>query len=295
MLILPAGTPARVRSVQVHDDPLERAEAGQRVALNLAGVARDEVARGDVIVADGAAPPSPTYRVDVALEWSTPADRPDGGTRVGVHHGTRETAARLAELGGRYFQLRLEQPLVPVAGDRLVIRSLAPPDTLGGGVVLDTNPARHGPSRALLDRLARIERGEPEPAAPAVDGTTPAAHPTLEPLSPQALALEATLRDAGPTPPPDTELNADDLAALRAHGRITRLGRGMHIHRDALAEVARLVTTLIERDGPLTLATLRDELQTSRRYAQALLEALDAERVTLRIGDERVLRRKSAG
>ena len=294
VLILPAGTPARVRSVQVHDQALERADAGQRVALNLAGVARDEVARGDVIVADGAAPPSPTYRVDVALEWATPDGRPDGGTRVGVHHGTRETAARLAELGGRYFQLRLEQPLVPVAGDRLVIRSLAPPDTLGGGVVLDTNPARHGPGRALLDRLARIERGEPEPAAPEAAGT-PAAQPTLEPLSPQALALEATLRDAGPTPPPDTELNADDLAALRAHGRITRLGRGMHIHRDALAQVARLVTTLIERDGPLTLATLRDELQTSRRYAQALLEALDAERVTLRIGDERVLRRKSSG
>ena len=69
----------------------------------------------------------------------------------------------------------------------------------------------------------------------------------------------------------------------------------MHIHRDALAEVARRVTALIERDGPLTLAALRDELQTSRRYAQALLEALDAERVTLRIGDERVLRRKSVG
>ena len=51
VLILPAGTPARVRSVQVHDEPLERAEAGQRVALNLAGVSRDEVARGDVIVA----------------------------------------------------------------------------------------------------------------------------------------------------------------------------------------------------------------------------------------------------
>ena len=166
VLILPAGTPARVRSVQVHDEPLERAEAGQRVALNLAGVARDEVARGDVIVADGAAPPSPTYRVDVALEWATPDDRPDGGTRVGVHHGTRETAARLAELGGRYFQLRLEQPLVPVAGDRLVIRSLAPPDTLGGGVVLDTNPARHGPSRALLDRLARMERGSRSPPRP---------------------------------------------------------------------------------------------------------------------------------
>ena len=69
----------------------------------------------------------------------------------------------------------------------------------------------------------------------------------------------------------------------------------MHIHRDALADVAQRVTALIERDGPLTLAALRDELQTSRRYAQALLEALDAERVTLRVGDERVLRRKHSG
>jgi selenocysteine-specific elongation factor len=293
--ILPAGTPARVRSVQVHDEPRERAEAGQRVALNLAGVARDEVARGDVIVA-GAAPLVASYRVDVALEWASPERRPDGGTRVAVHHGTRETAARLAELGGRYFQLRLEQPLVPARGDRLVIRSLAPPDTLGGGVVLDPDPPRHGPSRDLLARLARLERGEPEPAAPAPapPASAPAAKPALAPLSPGALELEARLRAAGSQPPPDAELPAEDLAALRAHDRITRLGRGMHIHREALAEVAATVRTMIERDGPLTLAALRDELGTSRRYAQALLEALDAERVTLRVGDERVLRKKSS-
>ncbi|MEO8690953.1 MAG: selenocysteine-specific translation elongation factor [Solirubrobacteraceae bacterium] len=307
VLILPAGTPARVRSVQVHDEPRDRAEAGQRVALDLAGVARDEVARGDVIVAVGgaasarpagaaatandAAPLAPTFRVDVALEWATPDHRPDGGTRVGVHHGTRETAARLAELGGRYFQLRLEQPLVPARGDRLVIRALAPPDTLGGGVVLDPDPPRHGPSRDLLARLARRERGEPEPAPPP-RAETRAARPALAPLSPQAIALEERLRAAGHEPPLDAELPAAELAALRAHDRITRLGRSMHIHRDALADVAGRVTAMIERDGTLTLAALRDELQTSRRYAQALLEALDAERVTLRVGDERVLRRK---
>jgi selenocysteine-specific elongation factor len=281
-----------VRSVEVHDEPRERAEAGQRVALNLAGVARDEVARGDVIVAG--ADVTASYRVDVALEWATPDQRPDGGARVAVHHGTRETAARLAELGGRYFQLRLEQPLVPARGDRLVIRSLAPPDTLGGGVVLDPDPPRHGPSRDLLARLARLERGEPEPAAPEPPAA-PAPAPTLAPLSAAALALEEQLRAAGAEPPLDAGLPPGDLAALRAHGRITRLGRGMHIHRDALAEVAERVSALIERDGPLTLAALRDELQTSRRYAQALLEALDAERVTLRVGDERVLRRRSSG
>jgi len=287
--VLPQGRRARVRSVQVHDRPVERAPAGQRVALNLAGVGREEVARGDVVVA-GALAPLASYRVDAALEWASPELRPGGGARVAVHHGTREAAARLVELGGRFVQLRLEQPLVAARGDRLVIRSLAPPDTLGGGVVLDAAPARHGPSRDLLARLARLERGEAEPEAAPV--ATPSPAPAPAPLGPAALALEELLREAGHEPPPDLGLAPEDLAALRAHGRITRLGRGTHIHRDALADVAARVTGLIERDGPLTLAALRDELGTSRRYAQALLEALDAERVTLRVGDERVLRRR---
>jgi selenocysteine-specific elongation factor len=307
--ILPAGRRVRVRGVQVHDETVERAEAGQRVALNLAGVGRDEVQRGDVVVAGDAAL-EPTFRVDAALQWAT---RPEGGTRVAVHHGTREVPARLAELGGRFFQLRLEQPLVPASGDRLVIRSLAPPDTLGGGVVLDPNPPRHGPSRDLLARLVRLERGEEEPAPAASRSTRHGRRPGAgdaaagqaaagqaaagqarapPPLSPAAQATEDRLRAAAHEPPPDTEFAPEALQALRAHGRITRLGRGMHIHRDALADVQRRVTALIERDGSIALATLRDELNTSRRYAQALLELLDAERVTLRVGDERVLRRR---
>ena len=293
--ILPAGTPARIRSVQVHDEPRERAEAGQRVALNLAGVSRDEVARGDVIVA-GRGAAAPRFRVDVALDWVTPDARPDGGTRVAVHHGTRETPARLAELGGRYFQLRLEQPLVPARGDRArdpLARAArharrrrrarprpAPPRP-------EPRPAR--PPRAARARRARA-RAEPAagrrptrpaPAAPA-------------PLTPAALALEERLRAAGHEPPPDAE-RRPTLAALRAHGRVARLGRDMHIHRDALDDVARRVTALIAARRPASrIATLRDELQTSRRYAQALLELLDAERVTLRVGDERVLRKKSS-
>ncbi|HWM09254.1 MAG TPA: selenocysteine-specific translation elongation factor, partial [Solirubrobacteraceae bacterium] len=196
VVLLPAGHRARIRGVEVHDEPVERAGAGQRVALNLAGVARDEVARGDVVVGDER--PAATYRVDVALSWATPGSRPDGGARVAVHHGTRESPARLAELGGRFFQLRLEQPIVPLRGDRLVIRSLAPPDTLGGGVVLDPSPKRHGPSRDLLARLAALERGE-TPAAPAPPRPEPppAAPP---PLTPHVLEVEERLRAAGAEP-----------------------------------------------------------------------------------------------
>jgi selenocysteine-specific elongation factor len=287
--VLPAGHRARVRGVEVHDAVVERAQAGQRVALNLAGTERAEVSGGDVVVA-GDDPPEPTYRLDVALHWPAPDARPDGGARVAVHHGTRETAARLAELGGRYFQLRLEQPLVADRGDRVVIRSLAPPDTLGGGVVLDPAPPRHGPSRDLLARLARLERGEPEPAAEPV--AAPTEKPGPPPLTPAALGLEARLRAAGHEPPLDSELDPAALKLLVEHGRAVRLGRDMHAHPDALAAVRERVRALAERDGEVTLGGLRDDLQTSRKYAQALLEHCDAERLTLRVGDVRRLRRR---
>jgi selenocysteine-specific elongation factor len=304
--VLPEGRQARIRGVEVHDIAVERAQAGQRVALNLAGVARDEVARGDVIVdADGVGVrtettptpdqtdqppvnrPASTFRVDVALTWATPDARPESGARVGVHHGTRESAARLVELGGRFFQLRLEEPIVPAQGDRLVIRSLAPPDTLGGGVVLDPAPRRHGPSRDLLARLTRLERGEPEPEAPP---QRPAPRPERPPLDPRALELEQRLAQAGHEPPLDE--NPELLTVLREHGRAIRLGPTMHVHPDALDEIHDLVVEIIERDGQITLAELRDALNTSRKYAQAYLEHFDAMKVTLRRGEARVLRRR---
>ncbi|MEA2291643.1 MAG: selenocysteine-specific elongation factor, partial [Solirubrobacteraceae bacterium] len=111
VVVLPGGRHARVRGIEVHDEPVERAGAGRRVALNLAGLRRDEVARGDVVAA-GAPLPAASFRVDAALRWVAPDARPDHGTRLAVHHGTREVPARLAELGGRFAQLRLEQPLV---------------------------------------------------------------------------------------------------------------------------------------------------------------------------------------
>jgi selenocysteine-specific elongation factor len=291
--ILPAGVRARVRGVHVHDEPVERAAAGQRVALNLAGVGRGDVARGDVVVVAGEAI-APTYRVDAALDWASDDARPRAGARVAVHHGTRESPARLAELGGRYFQLRLEQPLVPLAGDRVVIRALAPPDTLGGGAVLDPAPRRHGPSRDLLARLARLERGEPEPEPAAEEPAAPAPAPAEPPpLTAAALAVEEELLAAGAEPPLDAELDApEELAALRAAGLAVRVGPSMHLHAEALAAVRERLVALLEAEGEVTLARFRDELATSRKYAQALLEHFDGEKLTLRRGDARVLRRR---
>jgi selenocysteine-specific elongation factor len=285
--LLPAGRRVRVRGVQVHNVPVDRAEAGQRVAVNLAGVRRDDARRGDVLAGPEAGI-APAWILDAALALHAELD----GARVHVHHGTRESAARLTALGAGFWQVRAQRPLLARAGDRLVVRSVAPPDTLGGGTVLDPRARRHGPTRAVVAQLERLQRGEPEPVRqPAL--AQPRRAPGPPPLTPAALAIEERLRAAGYEPPHDADLDAQaELAALRAAGRAVRLGRGMHIHDEALADVQARVEAVIRAEGDITLGRLRDELGTSRKFAQALLEALDAARVTLRLPDERrVLRR----
>ena len=300
LALLPSGRPARVRGVQVHDQAIAHAVAGQRVAVNLAGVAVGEIARGDVLVSAGGGL-RPTYLIDAALRFGARA--PEHGDRVQVHHGTREAPGRLAWLGGRYWQLRLERALVAARGDRLVIRRIAPPDTLGGGLVLDAHPRKHGPGRELLAHLERLARGEAvELASPERASPAPAAKPQAvaraggppAALSPAALALARRLRDAGLEPPLDSELDGAELSALREAGQAVRVSRTLHYHVDVLADARKLIVALAERHGgAVTIGQLRDELGTSRKFAQALLEHFDAERLTIRRGDAHHLRRRS--
>jgi selenocysteine-specific elongation factor len=279
LLVLPAGTRARVREVQVHDERVERAAAGQRVAVNLRGA---DPARGDVLAGE---PIEPSHIVDVELD-----DRIEHGAPVHIHHGTRESPARVAWLGGHFHQLRCERPLIARRDDRIVIRSIAPADTLCGGRILDPHARRHGPSSDLLVDLTRLARGE-EPVR--LRGQTPESHVRMRgqtPDSQEAEALLERLRAAGHEPPPHGAFDADDqklLAQLRHAGKAERVGP-FTFHPDVLAEVRERVVAIMRAEGTITLARLRDELQTSRRYAQALLEHLDAQRVTRRVGDERV-------
>ena len=143
----PRGKTVRVRSVQVHDAPVEKAQAGQRVAVNVPTVERRDLARGDVLVEPGHYPVS--YRLDVRLEEI--ADVP---AAVTVHVGTKAVAARLAR-NGAYAQLRLAEPVVAARGDHVVLRTQT---TVGGGTVLDPDP----PRKLEPERLVVLERGDPE-------------------------------------------------------------------------------------------------------------------------------------
>ena len=293
--ILPRGLRARVRSVQVHDTPVDRAAAGQRVALNLAGVGWREVARGDVVCGARCAL-EPTYLVDAAVDWADSAGPTEPSVRLHVHHGTREAPARVVPLGGGFAQLRLEAPLMPAVGDRFVLRRVAPPDTVGGGVVVDAAPRKHGASEAVV---ARLRGEEPETETETETGAAPE---SPAPLDDAALALVAVLRSDGVSPRSDGELAAEvglserealeRFRLLEAAGQAVRVGRTLHFHPEPLTELEARVVAVAERDGEATIASVRDELGTSRKYAQALLEHLDRARVTRRMGDAHVLRRR---
>jgi selenocysteine-specific elongation factor len=306
--VLPRGLDARVRSVQVHDQPVERAGAGQRVALNLVGVGWRDLGRGDV-VSSRDAELRPTYLLDVAVTLEPGARPLRRGARVHVHHGTREAPARVSPLEGEelvagataFAQLRLEAPLVPVADDRVILRQLAPPDTIGGGVVIDAHPRKHGPSEEVVERLKALERGEAPPAA-APEESAESQEPEPPPLDEAALRIGALLRADGRRPRTDNELAEETglssaelgerLRRLVGAGQAVRVARNLHFHPEPLAELEARVIALCQRDGSATIASVRDALDTSRKYAQALLEHLDSEKITRRVGDEHVLRRR---
>jgi selenocysteine-specific elongation factor len=124
------------------------------------------------------------------------------------------------------------------------------------------------------------------------------------PLDAAALQLAELLRADGESPRADGELAAAlglssaeaavRLRALEGEGRVVRVGPNLHFHPEPLGGLVGRVLAICDRDGQATVAGVRDELGSSRRYAQALLEHLDAERVTRRDGDAHVLRRRGA-
>jgi len=163
--LMPSGAKCRIRGVQVHSESVDEAVAGQRVALNLVGIEKDEVSRGDIVAAPGTL--TVTGRFDGRLTYLASEEKSlETGTRVHVHHGTREVIGRVllmddaaALLPGEsaLVQVRLEEPLSPRYDDHFIIRSYSPMWTIGGGVILDVLPPRRthlsAAERALLGSL----------------------------------------------------------------------------------------------------------------------------------------------
>ncbi len=275
--VLPIDRIARIRSVQVHDRPVGLAVAGQRVALNLVGVGRRQVGRGDV-VASPSASVGLSYRLDVLLDHG--GER--AGERVQVHAGTRQAPGRLVPLGDDFAQIRLEAPLVAEPADRVVIRRIAPPDTLGGGVVLDPAPRRHGPG-AATDRLRALVAASAEevvgsaladapgglPADPAAWGEVPVLGYILARFgAPRLRETVAGLVDAGKATVRGATLVPASAAEQVAEPR----------DAPALGPVAVRVLRELNADGlqPRGAAALADSLGRPREEVEEALSALAA-------------------
>ncbi|MGI6344178.1 MAG: selenocysteine-specific translation elongation factor [Bacillota bacterium] len=422
-VVYPLNQETRIRSVQVHGDKVARAYAGQRVALNLVGVNKEDLSRGDVLAAPGLL--RPTLMLDVRLELLADAAKPlENRQRVRLYTGASEVLCRVVLLDSEMLlpgetslaQLRLEEPLALLSGDRFVIRSYSPMDTIGGGSVLDAHPRKRkrfkeegirellaretGGDLQILnqtllqysDRLPGEEElfslaGRPaEKLTPvleqllaedqalvlSVDGRSYYLHseylarlvqrarkaledyhrrfplragmPREELRSRLARSLSskqfgalltmiaaegelnvqggavaladfgvtfsgrsARLRDhilqrlqAEPHSPPDFDQLQEELQetpdqlnevlnALQTQGALVRVSQSIAFSADIVRDAQEKVVSQVRAQGQITLADLRDQLQTSRKYALALLDYFDQQKVTVRKGDVRVL------
>ncbi|WP_124077346.1 selenocysteine-specific translation elongation factor [Pigmentiphaga humi] len=163
--LMPAGTPVRVRGIHAQNRPSQEGVAGQRCALNLAGVGKDDLARGDWIA--DARCFLPTTRVDVDLSWLESADGPlRGWAPLHVHLGAAHHVVHAVPLApdtlapgqrGR-VQLVFERPVCAVPGDRFIVRNAQASRTVGGGRVLD--PGAPDRKRRSPQRLAWLDAME---------------------------------------------------------------------------------------------------------------------------------------
>jgi selenocysteine-specific elongation factor len=155
VVIYPNGLKSKVRGIQVHGNDVQEVLPGQRTAVNLQGMERALIERGNVLASAGAL--SPSHMVDVQLELLRSAPRPlKHRAKIRFHSGTAEHLATIILLdreelkpGDKTFaQVRLDLPTVVLRGDRFVLRSYSPVQTIGGGAVLNPLPRKHkGPAK----------------------------------------------------------------------------------------------------------------------------------------------------
>ena len=168
LVIYPKELPTKIRSIQVHGESVDTAYAGQRTAINISNVKVEEIERGDVLASVNSLEEAMMLDVKLSIvkhmniglkHWD----------RLRLYHGTREILCRAVPLEveeinpgeSGFVQLRLEESIVAKKGDKFVVRRYSPMETIGGGVIVDTNPRKHKRfDKNVIEALAVKEKGE---------------------------------------------------------------------------------------------------------------------------------------
>ena len=270
LLIMPAGTRVTVRGLQEHGASCPEARAGQRVAVNLAGVDVADIRRGDTLCAPEAF--DATRRFDASIDVLPSSAPLRHGARLRFHQGTAEAIGRVAisgthgggsaeiDAGGSgYARIRLESPVVLTRGDRFIVRSYSPITTVAGGVVLDPHPPRVGVrTEAGRRRFNRLRDGQP-------DGEVVATF--LEERGPAGVTMQALIARAGLSPGSASRVRE----ALGAAGAAVDVGGRTLVARTAIEQLTSELLAAIaghHAQHPLDDGLPREEART-RVFARA--------------------------
>ena len=270
--IQPGDRKGRIRGLQTHQQKLEVAQPGSRVAINLSGIDRKELGRGDVVAAPGAV--EDTILFDATYRQLSDAASPlKHNMQVKLFVGASEVIARTRVLGTRqidpgqegWLQLALQEPVALVRGDRFILRRPSPAATLGGGHVLDAHPGRsHRRFRSdVTDRLQTLTHGTPSELLAQTMAR-------IEPTTQQNLFQQSGLD-------PDTARAA--LSELESDQQIIVLGRQIISRAGWQQFIDKLATILshYHRDHPLRLGIPREELRSRLNLASAIFNPLLSE------------------
>ena len=302
LAIYPGEFSCKIRSIQSYGQDVTEAEAGQRCALNLPGIKTDQVRRGDVIAPPGALHPAGVMNVRLQVTKRFSRDL-ENGMRAHLLIGTRRVLCRIYRFDDSYAQLRLEEPVCVLSGDRFILRFYSPVETIGGGIVLDPDARRTRMSdKRTLERIKHHEavmKGLEEPLTEKVQNMKPVEKPDPAPI-PDYLkktadfllkqfeeagfkfasvnALDLTLQNT------DAQRIRQALKVLERRGDIIRLDETHYTAAEIVEEAKKAVIEYFSDHNELATADLRDLLQTNRTSARVLLEYLDRKKITRQQG-----------
>lgn len=290
--LAPSGLTAKIRNLQVHGKDVPTAYAGQRVAVNLAGLKKSEIQRGDAVVRPGSIHVG--RMLDVRLQNLKSSQRVIlNGSQVHFYHGSSVLLAKVVLLDREklepgdscYAQLRFSDDLAAKSGDRFVIRFYSPLETIGGGVVLDEAPLRHKPGDSAVQEALRIRES----------GT--GGQRVVQTVAGEGLALPDAARLASRLSMEPEEL-ARELEGLLSHGQLLELLPGRYLASsvlDAQWENCRRLLEGYHAQNPLhagiRLAELRQKLfpRVDRPIADGILRELRAEGKLKQVSDRYAL------
>ena len=274
--LLPRDLRSRIRRLQVHNESVERASAGQRTAVNLPGIETEQIDRGDLLCLANTLPVSSSLEATLSLLSDT-AKPLTNRARVRFHLGTAEILARVIVLDREevnpgeeaYVHLRLERPTSALPQDRYVLRSYSPASTIGGGTILDPSPPLKRRRRPeVVAHLQILEQGSPRDRLLEL----------LKSSSANPLPL-ATLRSLGGLDPGHLEEHVRDLLES---GKIVSLkGREgeAYLHREIYEDLRGTIVSQLKAfhtQNPLREGISKEELRSrvARRVSAPLFTHL---------------------